>query len=103
MIEAVKVRPAKNAGRQMMPGICRRSARNRSSGQALAEGAVALWLLATAFVLLIAMGINLFFVTQRLAQANLAATQAAKVIAVNKYWLCAVRPDWDTTKPTAET
>lgn len=77
-----------------MPGDYRHQTRRHSSGQAIAEGAVALWLLVTAFVLMVALGINLFFLTQWTGKVNLVAAQAAKVIAINKYWLGMIRRDY---------
>lgn len=65
------------------------------SGQALAEGTVALMLLVAAFVLMVAFGINAFFVTQWSAKVNVVASEAAKVVAANRYWLGMERPDYD--------
>ena len=63
----------------------RRAARAGSSGQALTEGAAALVVMVTVFVLLVAFGINVFFITQWSAKVNLVAMEAAKVVGINKY------------------
>ncbi len=64
-------------------------------GQALIEGTAALVLLTIATCLLIGFLVNVFFVTQWSAKANLVASEAAKAISAEKYWLGMTRPDYD--------
>ncbi len=69
----------------------------RSKGQALVEGTAALVIQVAVFVLMVALGINAFFLTQWSAKVNLVASEAAKVVAINKYWLGMARPDYQPT------
>jgi hypothetical protein len=58
-------------------------------------------LLVAAFVLMVAFGINAFFVTQWSAKVNVVASEAAKVVAANRYWLGMERPDYDANSAHA--
>jgi hypothetical protein len=68
--------------------------RNRT-GQALIESAAGLVVLTLVFVFLTAFGLNVFWMLQYQAKANIVASESAKVVAADKYWLGMLRPDYN--------
>lgn len=67
-------------------------AHNSARGQALVESAVGLVLIVSVFVMLIMLGLNVYFATTYGLKAQMVATEAAKVQSENKYWLGMPRP-----------
>jgi hypothetical protein len=76
--------------------------RTRSnSGQALIEGTVFLVIMMGLFIACIIMVVNLSIVVTEQQKIQVAATQAAQYIIGQRYWLGAVRTDYDATKTAA--
>jgi hypothetical protein len=73
-----------------------------STGQGLVEGACGTVILITVFVLLVMFGLNAFFAIKYSADVKIIATEAAKVVLTNKYWLGMRRPDYNPDEAVAK-
>jgi uncharacterized membrane protein (Fun14 family) len=75
--------------------------RRKQSGQALVEGVAILVLMIGIFVGLLMLLLNLGVVMSEQQKVQVAATQAAQYIMGRRYWLGAVRTDYDATATAA--
>jgi len=73
----------------------------KQSGQALAEGTAFLVLLMGIFVGCLLLFVNVSLVMSQQQKVQVAATQAAQYIMGQRYWLGAVRTDYDAAKTAA--
>lgn len=65
------------------------------TGQALVETACGMVVVTIVFVLLVMFGLNTFFAFKYSADVKIIATEAAKIVLTNKYWLGMRRPDYN--------
>ncbi len=80
----------------------KRSLKRRSSGQALVEGSAFLCILLMIFTSCLMMFLNLAVIVLAQQKSQVAATQAAQYIMGQRFWLGAIRTDYDATTTSAK-